>query len=211
MKKEIICFDLDGTLVNADKSHEYSYFKSFKINKIKPITKKQLHSKFGIAPEVFIKDLYPNISKNLQEKIVNDHEKIFIKEAYKYIKPFPGIKQTLKKLKKKYRLVVVSNCRHRIILASLKKARLRSYIDLVIGRDDVKKPKPSPDEILKAKKAFNAKVIFMIGDTIYDVIAGKGAKVKTIAVLTGDHPRKKLEKVKPDLILKSVAKLSQLL
>ncbi len=66
MKKEIICFDLDGTLVNANKSHEYAYFKSFRLNKVKPITKKQLHSKFGMAPEIFIKQLYPKISKSLQ-------------------------------------------------------------------------------------------------------------------------------------------------
>ncbi len=50
----------------------------------------------------------------------------------------------------------------------------------------------------------------MIGDTIYDIIAGKKAKVKTIAVLTGNHSRKKLQKVNPNLIINGVANLTRL-
>jgi len=51
----------------------------------------------------------------------------------------------------------------------------------------------------------------MIGDSIYDMLAGKRANVKTIGVLTGHYPRMLLKKQGADYIIKSVNKLPQLL
>jgi len=44
----------------------------------------------------------------------------------------------------------------------------------------------------------------MVGDSIYDIQAARKAKVKGIAVLTGDHSRSMLKKQKPFMILNSV-------
>ena len=82
---------------------------------------------------------------------------------------------------------------------------------ILIGNDNVKHSKPYPDEILKAEKLEHHKPYFMVGDSIYDIIAGRKAKVKTIAVLTGHYSKNKLKKHHPDFILKSVNNLPSLL
>jgi len=211
MKKLLLCFDLDQTLVDANKAHVKSFLKAFKINNIKPVSEKRLKAKFGRITNQFLPELYPNLSKRIIKKVSEDKKRIFQEEAYKYVKPLPGIKLTLKKLRKKYEIAVTSNCSHKTILKSLNKTDLRKYVDIIVGTDDVKHPKPCPDEILKAEHLLHLNGEYIIGDTIYDILAGKRSKTKTIAVLTGNHKREKLKKYKPDFIIKSVADLPKIL
>ena len=82
-----------------------------------------------------------------------------------------------------------------------------NFFDLIIGNDDVVKPKPWPDEIVKAGHLLRVKPEFMVGDSIYDVIAAHKAKVKAIAVLTGHYTKEELEKEKPFKIIKNLKEL----
>ncbi|MFH1839891.1 MAG: HAD family hydrolase [Nanoarchaeota archaeon] len=211
MKKSLLCFDLDQTLVDANKAHIHSFFKAFKKHNVKPVSKKRLKSKFGRVTNQFMPELYPKMSKDLVKKISEDKRKFFREDSYRYVKPLPGVKQALRKLRKKYEIAVTSNCSHKTILKSLEKTDLKKYVDKIVGSDDVKHPKPCPDEILKAEHLLHLNAEYMIGDTTYDMIAGKKSKTKTIAVLTGNHKREKLKKYKPDFVIKSVADLPKIL
>ncbi|MEK6826684.1 MAG: HAD hydrolase-like protein, partial [Nanoarchaeota archaeon] len=71
--------------------------------------------------------------------------------------------------------------------------------------------KPWPDEIMKAEKLMRHKARFMVGDSIYDVMAGKKAGVKTIAILSGRYSRKQLEMVNADYILERFNDLLKIL
>ena len=51
----------------------------------------------------------------------------------------------------------------------------------------------------------------MIGDSIFDIQAGKAAKFKTVAVLTGNDSKAKLKKEKPNYILKSIKDLPKII
>ena len=109
-------------------------------------------------------------------------------------------------------MALLSNCTHDEIEVILARARIdKNLFDVIIGSDEVSKPKPWPDEILKAKSLLKAKSCYMIGDTTYDIETGKKVGAKTVAVLTGNHTRAMLRNAKPDHILKSVAGLPRLL
>ena len=73
------------------------------------------------------------------------------------------------------------------------------------------RPKPAPDQIIKTEKKLKIKASFMIGDTIYDIIAARKAKVKAIAVTSGLQSKEKLKKEKPYAILKSIKYLPKYL
>ena len=83
--------------------------------------------------------------------------------------------------------------------------------DILVGSDDVAHQKPMPDEIFKAEKLAHEKASFMVGDTIYDIRAGKKANVKTVAVLTGIHNLSLLWQEKPTMVVKSVKDLPSIL
>jgi len=115
-------------------------------------------------------------------------------------------------LRPHYAMALLSNVKHKEIIASLKAAGIKkSTFDVIIGNDEVVHPKPAPDAVRMALRRARSKKGYMIGDTVYDVKAGKGAGLKTIAVLTGHHSRNRLKKEKPDHILKSVADVPKLL
>jgi len=209
---EIICFDMDNTLVRSNNLHVYAFKKAFSKFKLPKKTTKEIIKTFSLESTVLVRDLYPNLTKKEIIKVVEEHDRIVIREAKNHITVIRGAKGTLKKLKKHYKIAILSNCKHKEIKAIMKAAKFdKNMFDLIIGNDDVKRPKPFPDEIFKAKKLLHIKKGYMVGDSIYDIRAGNKAKLKTIGVLTGNHSRTQLRKEKPWKILKSVADLPKIL
>ena len=60
MKKQLLCFDLDQTLVNANKAHIKSYLQAFKKYNVKTVSEKKLMAKFGRVTSQFLPELYKN-------------------------------------------------------------------------------------------------------------------------------------------------------
>ena len=208
----LLCFDLDNTLISSTKAHVKAFQKAFAKNNLPKKKEKDIIKYFSLESSQVVKKLYPKISEEQKKKIVKDHDYFVIHKTIKEIKEIPGATKTLKILKKDYELAILSNSKHKEIVRFLKAAGLKkSFFNIIIGNDDVKHPKPAPDEIIKAEQLLKLNDGYIIGDSIYDIRAGKKAKVKTIAVLTGDHTKKQLQKEKPWKILPSIKDLPKLL
>ena len=209
---ELICFDLDDTLVKANRTHVIAFKKAFKKNMLPKKTSKEILKQFSQESSVLVQKLYPTLTKKQRETVVQDHDYFVITQTAKYMHCFPRVKETLKKLKKKYKIAILSNAKHKEICATLQHVKIKeNYFDLIIGNDDVTHPKPAPDEMIKAEQLLKIKKGYMVGDSIYDVRAGNKAGLKTIAVLTGNHSRKELKKEKPWKIIKSLKELPKIL
>jgi HAD superfamily hydrolase (TIGR01549 family) len=204
----IICFDLDGTLLDTGNWIMNAQLKSFKQNNLK-ITKKQLYKYWGLTVHDVLKKIYPKLNNQERDKISNDFEEIRIK-TISQIKPFKNTKRTLRNLSKKYTLALLSNNSHKTILLTLKKTKLdKKLFHVIIGKDEVKHPKPFPDEIYKAEKKLKKQVKFMVGDTQQDIKTAKAAKVKSIIIKTGPKSTwKNLNKA--DFIIKDIKELPTL-
>ena len=210
--KKLICFDLDNTLVYSDKSHALAYNYSLKKMKLKPKKYDFLVSLFGMPHHRIIEIISPDLNEKLIHKLMNLHDYFLLKKTYKCSRAIPYAVKTLKLLKKNYDISLLSNSSHKNMLAILKGAKInKNLFKFIIGNDDVKHSKPWPDEIFKAERLENNKADFMIGDSIYDIIAGKKADVKTIAVLTGHYSRILLKKQEPDYMINCVGDLPKLL
>jgi HAD superfamily hydrolase (TIGR01549 family) len=124
---------------------------------------------------------------------------------------FPGVKETLTRLKKHgVKLAVASTDTHRRTTESFRALGMNSLFDVIVGSDDVANGKPSPDmiiEIFKTVKSEPTEAV-MVGDSTSDMQMGRNAKVKScIGVLTGFTAREELEKT-ADVVIPSVTKLS---
>ncbi len=64
---------------------------------------------------------------------------------------------------------------------------LSPYVETVVGREDVIRPKPDSEPVLKALSRVKGdrKRSWMIGDTCLDAVAAKSAGVKAVGVLCG--------------------------
>lgn len=210
--KKLICLDLDNTLIRSDRTHIEAYnhaLKYFEYEKYDPCCLIKL---FGRPKIEIAKVLIPEKSLKEQKEFLKMHDKFLTTVTYKYAKKVKGVDSVLKKLKKHYLIAVVSNTVHESIIYLLKGSKLNpDYFDLILGSDEVKNSKPCPDEILKAKKLLHHKPKYMVGDSVYDIIAANKAKVNGIGVLTGHNSKKELMMYKPVTVLRSIAELPKFL
>ena len=208
----LICLDLDNTLIHSDKAHTTAY--NYALSKLgyKKQNPDYISSLFGGPHFEIVKKLLTNSSKEDIDMFIKMHDAYLVKHTAKYAKQIRGAVSAVKKLKKNYELALVSNSHHKNVSALLKATKINPRLfDVIVGADQVKHAKPMPDEIFKAQKLSHHKAKLMVGDSIYDIIAGRKAKVKTIAVLTGNYSRKSLEKYKPYKIINSIRDLPGLI
>ena len=211
--KKLICLDLDETLIRSNKVHIIAFNKAFKKNNIKQFSYKKIESELiGKKSDEILKDLYPNLEEKKFKKVLKDRTNFVIKETHKYSRQIDSSALVLKKLKENYKLALLSNCSHKEIEVLLKSAKInKNLFDVIIGKDEVKMAKPYPDEIFKAEQILKIKAEYIVGDSIYDIRAGKKAKIKTIAVLTGNDKIENIKKEKPYKIIKSIKYIEKVL
>ena len=77
----------------------------------------------------------------------------------------------------------------------LKENGIFEYFQTIIGADIIKSHKPNPDGLLKTAKKINIdpKYCVFIGDSEYDMLAAKRAKMTPIGITTGFWSKNQLK------------------
>jgi len=210
--KKILVFDLDGVLVDSKESHAEAYNLAFEANNLEKVDNYKIWREFGVPKDVVIRRLKPGISPRKLMSVSKDKDEFLADKTFKLTKRIAGVADALEELKKKYKLAIISNAQHGEIYVLLRTGGIdpRTF-DLILGANDIRFPKPSPVPISKVEEVLASEVEYIIGDQTYDIRMGKAAKRKTIAVLTGMDSREKLGAEDPDIIVRSVAMLPEVL
>lgn len=131
-----------------------------------------------------------------------------------FMECYPGAVETIIAAKNNgYKVGIVTSKSRRGTMLSLDFLKLTEILDYIITADDVMEHKPHPAPVIAALKAFNAKpsqAVF-VGDSPFDIIAGKAANVLTIGVTWGMAQREALLEHKPDYLVDSWQELEILL
>ncbi len=206
----IICFDLDGTLIDTENWVINALRASFKKNKKKFPGKNKFFENWGLNSRILIKKTAPELTKKEIENIRKDFYKTR-DETISMIKPFKNTKKILRQLNKNYKLAIVSNNSHKEILKIMKVTKLdKKLFKIIVGDDEVKRAKPFPDEIYKTEKKLKKKVNFLVGDTIQDVKTARSAKIDSIIIKNG--PRSSWKNLKKaDFIIKDITELPKII
>jgi phosphoglycolate phosphatase-like HAD superfamily hydrolase len=87
------------------------------------------------------------------------------------------------------------------------------YLDLVLGPEDVERPKPAPDMLRAAlsRLGLTAHEVLYVGDMVVDIQTGRAAGVAVWVVPTGSDDREALARACPDRLLSSLEELPPLL
>jgi len=129
-------------------------------------------------------------------------------------KPFPGIRGTLTGLKAKgVRLAVLTNSGRKAATRSLTIAGLQDLFEFVLTRNDTETMKPRPEGLLQALALLSLpkESVYYVGDTPYDVMAAKGAGVRSVSVATGSYAPDRLASEGPDFVISSISELGGVL
>lgn len=204
-KIRAILFDLDGTIRDSAGAILPAIDHAFKANNIAPPGPDQLrphaHSIRSVhahlAAEVAFEDFITAYDGKLQE-------------LYGAIVLYEGAADLLKSLKDQgYRLAIVSSDRRAQAFLDMSGV-ISTYFEVVVGGNDTKEHKPSPEPVLLAleKLKLPADQAIMFGDLAADILAGKAAGVlATIGITHGFGGREMLEEAKTDYIIDSLNEL----
>jgi len=184
---QLILFDLDGTLVDSatDIANAFNY--SIGLHGIPPISRTEIETILGEGMTLIMKKFDEWKSLGVDPATIRKHfREYYLEHIAVYSAPYPGVEDTLQRLKD-FKKAVVSNKLEVFTMKTLRQLRLLQYFDLVVGGDSGPERKPSPQAILSVLSKFSvpAEETLMVGDTSYDIEAGRGAGVKTAAVTYG--------------------------
>lgn len=208
---KLIIFDLDGTLVDAYDAIVESFNYTMRKLGLSALRHHTIKKAVGWGDKGLLCPFVPPDKLKAALKIYPAHHQ---KSLLKHTRLIPFALHTLNYLKGKgYRLAVASNRPKAFSRIVLKKLKLDWIFDYVLCGDQLQRPKPHPDILIKLMRRFKVgkKQTLYVGDMTIDVNTGRGAGVRTVAVLTGSSSRKELAALKPFSIMKSVKGLTKIL
>ena len=171
-----VLFDVDGVLLDSREANA-KYLKNLIVKAGYPMPKKNdLKKVFHISLLDSIKLLTKMKSEH---KIRRLWKRAELKKDYPFdlIRVPGGIKETIVKLSKKYKLGIVTSRATAGVEEFFHYTRLQSYFEVIVASDLVKDPKPDPESLLFAISKLKVKPneTVYIGDSRNDLIASKKA------------------------------------
>jgi len=190
-KIKAIIFDLDGVISDTQSEHfkvDVQILKELGFN----FSLKKLKKYAGVADGFSYRKLLKlkngkEPSKEEITKILDKKYGILLKRFKGKIRPIPGVKELIKKLKKyKFKLAIASSSQKRAINFVLSEFKLKKFFDAIVGQEDVKFTKPNPEVFLKAAKLLNEppENCLVIEDAPAGIKGAKAAKMKCLAITT---------------------------
>ncbi|MBI4765791.1 MAG: HAD family hydrolase [Deltaproteobacteria bacterium] len=199
----ILLFDYDGVIVDS-----LEVFRDRVIS-----TCKRYGSKNIISKEDFLTLFNGNFYEKLMESGI-PKEKIpqmildfqIGLDEQKNIRLFDGVKEMLEKLSRNNRLIIITSNVTRVIEESLKLKNMTCFEEILGADKETSKVK----KIKMMKSKHKGCSIYYIGDTRGDILEGKKAGIKTIAITWGWHSQDQLGEEQPDFMVDSPQALVKL-
>lgn len=210
MKVKAVFFDIDGTILPFDGIIYHSQ-KTCKHFKVRVLTKKEI-IKYTIGYKITesIPRLLPETKKFIKQ-FANYYRTSYINDVKSW-KPFPYVKNVFRWIKnKKIKIGIITTKTREQAKANLESHQIP--YDVIIGSDNVKKRKPSPEPLFKACKILKIepKDSLFCGDHPFDMQAAKSTGCTAVGVLTGWGKKRNLKKAGADFIIKDLRGLRNLI
>ena len=192
-KKHIILFDLDGTLIDSTEAILESFRVTYEILGVPAPKDADVTALIGYP----LDDMFARLGIPTEQ--IDTCVRIY-KEHYRHISRaktvlLPGAKDAVKAAAQFAHLGIVTTKTGHFSIDLMEHLGLMTYFSVLIGREDVHHPKPSPEPIHKALEALPEVTgnTYMIGDTCMDMDAARAAGVVGIGVLCGYGTAETLE------------------
>lgn len=203
ISREILLFDLDGTLVDSADLILESY-------------RHTMRTHFGEVPpdQVWLETLGTPLRHAFKRFSDTPEGVLELTETYlefnlrmheELIRPFEGVRQTLEALLDGgFRLGIVTSKAAAGTARSLAACSLpEAWFEAIVTADEPVPHKPDPAPVLLALERMEATpaAAAYIGDSVWDMRSGRAAGVRTVAALWGPFSEDELAAERPDLMI----------
>ncbi len=223
-KLRAILFDLDGTLIDTTGLILGCFDHAWQTVCGRSPARNALIETFGIPLREAMKRLLalsalesPDTGgageSEVIERLLAEYRLFNVANHDAMARPFEGIRQVIAELRSRgYAIGVVTSKSRDLACRGLSLCSLDGMIDESVFLEDTERHKPEPDPISRGLEKLNAlpSQAAYVGDSRFDIMAGRAAGVRTIAALWGPAPRHELERERPDFFATDVEGLLEI-
>ena len=196
-----VLFDNDGTLVDSRELLLASFHYAGPAVLGRQLSDEEYLQKVGQPLAVQVKDYTDD--PVLQERFCEAYRAHNKTVHDKMIKAFPGTVEALAELASAgLKLGVVTSKRHAVAWRGLEVVGAASYLDCCVGWDDIERPKPDPQPVVRGCEllGFDPGECLYVGDAPFDLQSGNAAGASTAAVTWGMFNEPALTAERPSFV-----------
>lgn len=200
----LLIFDFDGTLADTGKAILLTLSQTLARLDQKPPSQEELRSYIGMPLAKIFENACHSHDVELIASAVHLYRRDFPANCKDNIRLYPGVKESLGRLRQEGKILAIASSREKNSLLSLiNQLGIFSDFSIICGEQDVARHKPEPDlaDFILEKCGLAAKNAMFIGDTVFDIQCGKAAHMLTCGVSYGNHNREELLKAGADYII----------
>ncbi|MCJ7767109.1 HAD family phosphatase [Candidatus Bathyarchaeota archaeon] len=205
---DAVIFDWDGTIADTTQAVVTSFQETLRRIGVE-VGDAFIEKRIGIGAMNTFKEALEAVGKPYTERILEElvrHKIAAQVNLADTVTLFDGAIELLDSLRNKVPIGLASMNNRKVILNLLRKMRIAEYFQVVITADEIEHPKPSPDIFLECARILDCSPerCVVVEDSVFGVEAARRAGMKCIAVPTGAYTRRQLEKMKPNLVVRSL-------
>jgi HAD superfamily hydrolase (TIGR01509 family) len=183
-----ILLDVDGTLLDSVDAHAAAWVEALREEGIE-VAFESIRLLVGMGGDKLLPAVSGISSESERGRRISERRgEIFRSKYLPHLRPFPMVRPLLQALRQRgLRLIVATSASAKDLGGLLERAEITDLVDDCASGDTVERSKPAPDIILAALQVgkVSAEESLMLGDTPYDVEAGRRAGVGSIGLACG--------------------------
>jgi HAD superfamily hydrolase (TIGR01549 family) len=210
-KIKAVVFDFDGTIVDTFE-HNIRALEMTLASRNLHYSREELRAIMGMLLVEIYEKLAPGEDAEL---LTRQHQATQeTPELFELIAEYEGLRELIEELQGQHiKLAIQTNRSRASLQLILDHLELEPFFDCIITPQDITHPKPHEEGILKIAKILRVQPaeMMMVGDSHFDILAGKTAKTAaTVGLTHGFGKREELEAAGADYIIDSLAELPRL-
>jgi HAD superfamily hydrolase (TIGR01509 family) len=198
MSTPALVFDLDGTLVDSVYQHVLAWHEALHVSGME-LSVWRIHRRIGMSGGLFARALLRETGRELddalRERLQELHAKAY-RRRIDQVRPLPGARELLKRLTELDCPWAIATS-GRIESAGPTLTLLDVPKDVpIVTRDQVTHAKPNPDLFIEAARRLGVDAMdaVVVGDSVWDLLAARRARMLGIGLLSGGYGYDELER-----------------
>lgn len=190
-----VLLDLDGTLLDSNDAHAFSWIEALQEFHIQAEFAK-IRKLIGMGSDQLLPSLGIESEDERGKQISKRRGEIFREKYLNELKPFPKSRELIERIVDDgFRVVVATSASKEDLKGLLKQIGIKDLIHNWTHADEAENSKPSPDIIQMALEKIQAapQESVMLGDTPYDIQAAAKSGVMTVAFTCGGWSTEELK------------------